>query len=100
MQNALAYILFMEGVPFIYYGTEQAYTVSRKPLCVAHSAALIARFHDSQQPIAHDALCCMQDNTLPVGITANACSTIVLPLALPLAAPHMAICRRLHAIAT
>lgn len=31
-RNALAYILFAEGIPYIYYGTEQGYTVDREPL--------------------------------------------------------------------
>lgn len=31
-RNALAYILFAEGIPYIYYGTEQGYTTDREPL--------------------------------------------------------------------
>lgn len=31
-RNALAYIMFAEGIPYIYYGTEQGYTVDREPL--------------------------------------------------------------------
>jgi glycosidase len=31
-RNALTYILFAEGIPYIYYGTEQGYTVDREPL--------------------------------------------------------------------
>lgn len=31
-RNALAYTLFAEGIPYIYYGTEQGYTVDREPL--------------------------------------------------------------------
>jgi len=31
-RNALAYILFAEGIPYIYYGTEQGYVVDREPL--------------------------------------------------------------------
>lgn len=31
-RNALAYILFSEGIPYIYYGTEAGYTTDREPL--------------------------------------------------------------------
>lgn len=31
-RNALSYTLFAEGIPYIYYGTEQGYTVDREPL--------------------------------------------------------------------
>lgn len=31
-RNALTYVLFSEGIPYIYYGTEQGYTVDREPL--------------------------------------------------------------------
>lgn len=31
-RNALAYVLFSEGIPYIYYGTEQGFTTDREPL--------------------------------------------------------------------
>jgi glycosidase len=31
-RNALAYVLFSEGIPYIYYGTEAAFTNDREPL--------------------------------------------------------------------
>jgi glycosidase len=31
-RNGMAYVLFMEGIPFIYYGAEQGFLEERPPL--------------------------------------------------------------------
>lgn len=31
-RNGMAYVLFMEGIPFIYYGAEHGFLVDREPL--------------------------------------------------------------------
>jgi hypothetical protein len=31
-RNGLAYILFLEGIPFVYYGAEHGFTQERQPL--------------------------------------------------------------------